>query len=145
MGAALLRPLFLQPTEGDARLHTGGKRDGGGTLRKHHGSQELLVGKVFFNYCRKQSGWQGHGLSVPPGSAEPSSALPSLQGAAQLGGTSSQDGPSSVKTAFPLALIRQEVKNTTTNSLHVSLLKPDPSGAAGVSTAFTFQTGRSPQ
>lgn len=27
----------------------------------------------------------------------------------------------------------------------MSLLKPDPSGAAGVSTAFTFQTGRSPK
>lgn len=62
--------------------------------------------KSLFNYCRKQSGWQGHGLSVPPGSAKPSSALLSLQGAAQLGGTSSQEGPSSVKTAFPLAFAK---------------------------------------
>lgn len=112
----------------------GGK--GGGTLRKHHGSQELLVGKVFLIIAESRVAGKGTGTASPP---EPPSPLPSLQGDAQLDGwnTGSQEGASSIKNQL-FHLLNEEVKKPTTNSLHVSFLQPARPGAAGVNTASTF-------
>lgn len=119
LGSCSAEAPLLAPPEGDAHLHTvvGGKRGGGNLVAVVERNQVVTETprkpgatrwKSLFNYCRKQSGWQGHGHSIPPGSAEPSSALPSLQGDAQLGGTSSREGTQLFKNSLAIAKPRGE-------------------------------------
>lgn len=108
LGSCSAEAPLLAPPEGDTHLHTGcgGKTgswwNGTGWSRKHHGSQELLVGKVLLIIAESRVVNKGTGTASRLAQPEPSSTLLSLQGDAPLGGTSSQEGPRPVTTAFPL-------------------------------------------